>query len=168
MSPLDRLLLGCILAAAALFAGKGAVIHYGALRYQAGYDAAVAAGKEQHDRDAAAAHKIESDLRAQMAAKDADAYRKEQNYATNLEAAQRRVLTGADRLRCPAASPVPAGAAPGDRPAAGGPGADGEGPAMVPEVSADLLGLVADHQRLVQRYARVVERFKACQAVNAK
>jgi len=168
VSALDRLLIGCILLAALLVGGALGVRHYGAERYQAGWDGAVAAGREQRDSDAAAALAIESGLRTRLLEQDTTALRKEQEYAANLDDAQRRVRAGVDRLRCPAASPVQPGAAAGDRPAAGGPGADGEGPSMVPDVSADLLGLVADHQRLVQRYARVVERFEACRALNTQ
>jgi hypothetical protein len=168
MTALERLGAAAILVLILLLGGAWWIQHYGDEQHDAGYAAAVAAGKEQHDRDAAAALKTESDLRAQLRARDADALRKEEEYASNLENAQRRVRTGVDSLRCPATSAVPAGTAPGDRPAAAGSVADGEGPAMVPEVSADILSLVADHQRLVQRYARVVERFEACQALNAK
>jgi len=168
MSALERLLVATLVLAAMAAGGWFALEHYGAERYQAGHDAAVAAGELLRQAEAERNHETESDLRAQLHDKDADAFKKEQEYAENLDDAQRRVRAGTDRLRCPAASPVPAGAAPGDRPAAGGPAADGEGPAMVPDVSADLLSLVADHQRLVQRYARVVERFEACRAVNAK
>lgn len=167
MSALDRLLIGCILAAALLVGGVLGVRHYGSERYQSGWDGAVTAGKERRDSDAAAALAIESGLRTRLLEHDTTASRKEQEYASKLEAAQRRVRAGVDGLRCPASTVQPAAAA-GDRPAAAGSTADGEGPAMVPDVSADLLGLVADHQRLVQRYARVVERFEACRTVNAK
>lgn len=60
------------------------------------------------------------------------------------------------------------GAPAGDRPAAGGPGADVEGPAIVPDAAADLLGDTAAIAGLVRRYDRVVERFEACRAVNAE
>lgn len=135
--------------------------------YEAGHAAAVAAGNAQRDLDAAIHLKKETDLRDQLAAKDVDAHRKEQEYATNLEAAQRRVRAGTDRLRCPAANPVQPATAASDRPIASGPATDGEGPTMVPDDSAALLGLVADHQRLMQRYERVVERFDDCRAMNA-
>lgn len=168
MSTIDHLLLGSILAAAALVAVVLERSHYGAERYQAGYAAAVAAGREQRDRDAAAAHKTESDLRAQLAQRDADDFKKEQEYASNLEAAQRRVRAGDDRLRCPTASPVQPAAPAGDRPTAAAAAADREGPDLVPEAAAALLGDAADVAGLVRRYQQVVDRFDACRAVNAK
>lgn len=134
--------------------------------YQAGVAAAVAAGKEQYDRDVAAARKTESDLRANLAARDAAAFKKEKDHAASLEAAQRRVRAGIDSLRCPA-GPVPAGAAAGDRPATGGPEADGAGPAIVPEVAAEILGDGAAVAGLVRRFERLEQRFDACRAVNA-
>lgn len=165
MSPVERI-VGYILLVLSLvlFVAMG-VQQYGAAKHEAGYQAAVEAGKAQHDRDAAAALKTESDLRAQLRIKDTDAYQKEQDHAASLQAAQRRVRAGTDRLLCP--GPVPAGSAPDHRPAAGGPGAEGEGSAIVPEAAADLLGIGADIAGIVRRYERVVERFEACRAVNA-
>lgn len=61
MSPLDRLLIGCMLLAGLLVGGVLQIRHYGAEWYAAGYSAAVAAGQVQHDLDAAAARKTESD-----------------------------------------------------------------------------------------------------------
>lgn len=142
--------------------------YYGAEQYQAGWDGAVAAGKERRDSDAAAALAIESGLRTRLLDQDTNAFKKEQEYATNLDAAQRRVRAGTDRLRCPAASPVQLTATPGDRPAAGAPPVDGEGLDLVPEAAADILGHGAAIAGLVSRYADVVERFEACRAVNAK
>lgn len=168
MNALDRLLIGCILAAGVLFAGMVWVEHYGETKYASGYAAAVAAGQAQYDRDAAAARQTESDLRAQVAAREAAAIKKEHEYATNLEAAQRRVLTGVDRLRCPAASPVPAGAPPGDRPAAGAAAADGPGAELVPEAAADVLGIGATIAGIVRKYDEVVADYDKCRAVNAK
>jgi len=144
------------------------VHRYGAARYDAGYAAAVDLGKKQRDRDAYLNQQTEDELRALLAAKDADAHRKEQEYASTLEAAQRRVRAGTDRLRCPAADPVQPGAAAEDRPAAAGAPADGQGPEFVPDVAADLLGIAADVAGLVRRYDQVVERFEACRAVNAR
>jgi hypothetical protein len=166
MTALDRLLIGCILAAALLVGGVLGIQHYGAEQFKAGQASAVAAGEKARQVQADANRKTESDLRATLAAKDADAFTKEQTYATNLDAAQRRVRTGTDRLRCPA-SPVPAGAAPGDRPVAGGPAPDGPGAELVPESAADILGDAAAVAGLVRKYDRVVERFEACRALNA-
>lgn len=167
MTTIQRWLF-CLVGCAVLIAGGWfAVLHYGTGRYQAGYSAAVAAGKAQHDRDAAAAHQTESDLRAELRAKDAEALRKEQDYAASLEAAQRRVLTGADRLRCPT-SPVPAPPAPVDRPAASGPAIDPGGPDLVPQAAADVLGYGAAIASLVSRYERIEQRFEDCRAVNSK
>lgn len=168
MTALQRLAGAVILVLILLLAGAWWINHYGAEKYDAGYAAAVAAGKTQHDRDAAAAHKTESDLRAQLRAKDADAKQKEDEYATNLQNAQHRVRAGADSLRCPAAGPVPAAAAPDDRPAAGGPDPEAERPRIVPEVASDLLGVAADLARVVRQYDRITERFEECRALNAK
>lgn len=168
MTALERLMASILLAVIILVASVFGLRHYSAERYQAGYDAAIAAGKEQHDRDAAAARKTESDLRAQLRAKDADAKRKEDEYATNLQNAQRRVRAGADSLRCPAAIPVSGPAAPDDRPAAGGPDPEADRPRIVPEVASDLLGVAADLARVVRQYDRITERFEECRALNAK
>ncbi len=166
MSVLDRQLGAVILALVLLLAAGFWFCHYGAEQYQQGYDAAVRDGKEQHDRAVEASRKIETDLRAQLRAQDADALEREEEYEANLAAAQRRVRAGTDRLRCPVGA-VPDAATPDNRPAAGGPAVDGEGPLLLPEVAADVLGLAAEHQGLVRRYERVIERFEACRAVNA-
>lgn len=168
MTALDRLLVGFLVVLALLIGAGLELRHYGAEHYSAGYAAAVAAGKAQHDRDAAAAAKTESDLRQTLAEKDAQAHQKEIEHAQALADAQRRVRAGVDRLRCPAAGPVqPATAAP-DRPAAAGTAVDGGGPDLVPEAAADVLGYGAAIAGLVSRYERLVERFEACRAVNAK
>ena len=167
MTALERPLIGAVLAvllATGLWLG---VRHYGAERYEAGYAAAVDVGKKQRDRDAYLNQQTENELRSLLAAKDADAHRKEQEYASNLEAAQRRVRAGTDRLRCPA-SPVQPGATAADRPAASGPAADGGGADLVPEAAADVLGDGATAAGLVRKYARLIQRFEACRAVNAR
>lgn len=166
MTRIERLLISTIVLAGLLVLGVLGVRWYGAAQHQAGYDAAVADGKAQYDRDVAAARKTESDLRAQLRTKDAVAFQKEQDHAASLEAAQRRVRAGVDSLRCPA-GPVPAGAAPGDRSAAGGPPVDGQGPTIVPEVAAEILGDGAAIAGLVRRYERLEQRFDKCQAVSA-
>jgi hypothetical protein len=171
VTALERLLVGAALAVLLATGAWLGVHHYGAERYdaghEAGYAAAVDLGKKQRDRDAYLNQQAEDELRAMLAAKDADAHRKEQEYASNLEAAQRRVRAGVDRLRCPA-NPVQPGAAAEDRPAAGDASGDGQGQDVVPETAADLLGIAADVARLVRRYDQVVERFEACRAVNAR
>ncbi|MGI4846159.1 MAG: hypothetical protein ACRYF7_22955 [Janthinobacterium lividum] len=167
MTALHRLLcavLAVVLLAICAWLG---VRHYGAEQRQAGYDAAVADGMEARDAAAVAALAIESGLRTRLLEQDTNAYRKEQEHATNLEAAQRRVRAGIDSLHCPA-GPVPATAAAGDRPTAAGPDADGEGPELVPEAAADVLGHGAAIASLVRRYERIIERAEACRAVNAK
>ncbi|MGG7603561.1 hypothetical protein [Massilia sp. BKSP1R2A-1] len=168
MSGLERLAATVLLAVLLVVGAWFGVRHYGAQQHQAGWDAAIAAGEEARDAAALANLAIESGLRARLLKQDTDNLRKEQEHAESLEAAQRRVRAGDDRLRCPAAGPVPAGARAGDRPAAAGPGADGEGPAIVPEVAAEILGDGADVAGLVRRYERVVQRFEACRAVNGK
>ncbi|WP_036217280.1 hypothetical protein [Massilia sp. LC238] len=165
MMALERLAAVVLLAVALVVAGWFGVRHYGAAQYHAGHAAAMAAGRAQHERDTAAARKTESDLRAQLRAKDVDALRQKEEHAKNLANAQRRMRSGDDSLRCPA---VPAATQGGDRSAAAGPAADGEGPAIVPEVAAEILGDAADVAGLVRRYERVVERFEACRAVNAQ
>ena len=167
MIALDRFLIGLAIAAALTVAGWFGLHHYGAERYQAGYNAAVEAGKAQHDRDAAAYRKLESDQRTKDAARDVEAARKEQEHAQDLADAQRRVRAGTDRLRCPA-NPVQPAAASGDRPVAAAPATDGAGPDLVPEAAADVLGYGAAIASLVSRYADVVERFDECRALNAK
>lgn len=160
-------MIGCILAAAALVAGTLGLRHYGADRYAAGHAAAVAAGKEARDSQAVANLAIESGLRTRLLEQDTTALRKEQEYASNIEAAQRRVRAGVDGLRCPAASPVPAGTAADDRPVAAGLVVEPAGPSLMPEAAADLLGDGAAVAGLVRRYERVIQRFEACRAVNA-
>ena len=167
MSRLQVLLLGVLVAIVITVGAWIALDHYGHERYQAGYSAAVDAGIRQRDLDAEENRKAESDLRAQLATRDAEAHRKEQEYASNLEAAQRRVRAGDDRLRCPAGPIQPAAPAP-DRPATPDAPADGQGPDVMPEAAADLLGIAADVAGLVRRYDQVVERFEACRAVNAR
>ena len=117
MSQLRILLLGALTAIAFAVGALVSVNKYGNKRYEAGYNAAITAGQVQLASEAAENLKIESDLRAQLAERDADAHRKEQEYASNLADAQRRVRAGTDRLRCPT-SPVQPAATPADRPAA--------------------------------------------------
>jgi hypothetical protein len=168
VNSLERLTAAVILVLILLLGGAWWIHHYSAEQYQAGWDDAVAAGKEQRDGDASAALAIESGLRTRLLEQDTTALRKEQEYASKLEAAERRVRAGTDRLRCPAASPVQPAAPPGDRPTTAGAPVDGQGPDIVPEAAADLLGIAADVAGLVRRYERVVERFEDCRAVNAK
>uniref|UniRef100_UPI0012627183 hypothetical protein n=1 Tax=Proteus mirabilis TaxID=584 RepID=UPI0012627183 len=78
MTVLDRLMLGCMLAAAALVVGVLGVRHYGAERYAAGQAAAVAAGKEARDSQAVANLAIESGLRTRLLEQDTASLRKEQ------------------------------------------------------------------------------------------
>jgi hypothetical protein len=164
---LDRFLSGLVIAVALAVAGWFGLHHYGAERYQAGYNNAIDAGKAQHDRDTAAYRKLEEDQRTKDTARDADATRKDQEHAQALADAQRRVRAGTDRLRCPA-NPVQPTAATGDRSTAGTPATDGAGPDLVPEAAAEILGNGAAIASLVSRYAEVVERFDECRAVNAK
>jgi hypothetical protein len=167
MTALERLLIGAVLAVLLAVGGLLGLRHYGTERYDAGYAAAVEVGRKQRDRDAYLNQQTETELRSLLAAKDADAHRKEQEYASNLEAAQRRVRAGTDRLRCPA-SPVQPGAATADRPVAADTPTDGQGPNLVPEAAADILGYGAAIAGLVRRYDQVVERFEVCRAVNAR
>lgn len=167
MSSLERLLIGAVLLVLLLFGGALAVRSYGAEQRQAGWDAAVAAGKEAREAADLAALAIESGLRARLLEQDAAALNQERKHAESLETAQRRVRAGIDSLRCPAAGPIPSGAPAGDRPAAGGAAADGEGPVVVPEVAAEILGDGADVASLVRRYQRLIDRFEACRAVNS-
>lgn len=166
MMAVDRLLCSVLVAVLLVIGAWFGVRHYGAEQRQAGYDAAVADGKEARDAAAVAALAIESGLRTRLLEQDTTAHRKEQEHATNLEAAQRRVRAGVDSLRCPA-GPIPAGAATGDRSIAAGPAADGEGPDLMPEAAADVLGHGAAIASLVRRYERIVERAEACRVVNA-
>ena len=166
MTALERFAGAVLLLVALLLGAWFGVRYYGTTKYQAGYDTAVAEGREAREAAALAALAIESGLRAKLLERDTAALRKEQEHAESLEAAQRRHRAGVDRLRCP--GPVPGAAAAGGGSAAAGPDADREGPAIVPEVAAEILGDAADVAGLVRRYERVVERFDACRAVNAK
>ncbi len=168
MSALERLLCSLLAAVLLSIGAWYGVCRYGIQQRQAGYDAAVADGKASRDLEAQIARQTEDDLRAQLRAKDEDAHRKEQEHAQSLEDAQRRMRTGVDSLRCPAARAVPGIAASEDRPAAGEPATDGQGPAIVPEVAAEILGDGADVAGLVRRYERVTELFEVCRAMNNK
>lgn len=167
MSALHRLLCAVLAAVLLLIGAWFGVHHYGAEQRQAGYEAAVADGKEAREAAAIAALAIESGLRTRLLEQDTTALRKEQEHAESLEAAQRRVRAGVDRLRCPA-GPVPVAAPAGGGSAATGATVDGEGPAIVPEIAAEILGDAADVAGIVRRYERIIERFEACRAVNAK
>lgn len=167
MSALHRLLCAALTAVLLLIGAWFGVRHYGAEQHRAGYAAAVKDGEETRNAEALAALAIESGLRNRLLEQDTTALRKEQKYATNLEAAQRRVRAGIDSLRCPA-GPVSAAATAGDRPTTAGSTVDGEGPVLVPEAAADVLSHGAAIASLVRRYQRVVERFEACRAVNAR
>lgn len=168
MSALERRTAAVALLVILLLGCAWWVRRYGAERYQAGYDAALAAGKEVRDSAATANLAIESGLRAQLLERDTLALRKEQEYASNLEAAQRRVRAGTDSLRCPAASPIQPAAAAGDRSAAAGPAPDGQGAELVPDAAAALLGDGATIAGIVRKFDRIEQRFEACRAVNAK
>jgi hypothetical protein len=125
VSRLDRMLIGCMQAAAALVAISRAA----PLRREAVLS-------WPSDRCNLA---IESHLRTRLLEQDTTALRKEQEYASNLEAAQRHVRAGIDSLYCPAARPVPAGAARGDRSATAGPAPDGQVTELVPDATVALL-----------------------------
>lgn len=168
MTRLQALLLGVLVAIALAVGAWVGVDEYGNRRYEAGYNAAVEDSIKQRDHDAEENRKTESDLRAQLAARDADAHQKEIEHAQALADAQHRVLSGTDRLRCPAASPVQSAAASGDRPAAANAPADGSGPDLMPEVAADVLGYGAAIASLVSRYDELTYRFERCRAVNAR
>ena len=167
MTSVERLLCRLLTVAVLLIGAWFGICRYGIEQRRAGYDAAVADGRELRDLEAQIARETETALRAQLRVQDHDAYQKEKEHADSLEAAQRRLRAGVDRLRCPA-GPVPASAAAGDRPAAAGPALDGGGPAIVPEDAAAILGDAADVAGLVRRYERVVGRFEACRALNAQ
>lgn len=163
MKLLDALIAGLWVASGALVIWAGAT--YWDHVYQLGYDAAVADGEAVLEQATKAARQAETTLRTELAARDADAFKKEKDHAASLEAAQRRVRAGVDGLRCPAAGPVPRATAPDDRPAAGGPAADGPGPGIVPEIAAEILGDGAAVAGLVRRYERLEQRFDQCEAL---
>jgi len=164
---LERLLCAVLAAVLLLIGAWFGLRHYGAEQRQAGWDAAVAAGKEARDAETLANLAIESGLRARLLEQDTTALRKEQEHATNLEAAQRRVRAGIDGLRCPAGS-VPAASTAGDRPAAAGPVPDGDGAQLVPEAAAALLGDGAAIAGIVRKFDRLQQRFEECRTVSAK
>ena len=167
MTSIEKLLIGAIVLIGLALLGWLNLLDYGVERYDEGVKAAIKIGKERRDADAEINRQTEIDLRAQLGIKDTVALKKEKDHALSLAAAQRRILTGTDSLRCPA-RPVPGTATTGDRPVASGPAADDDGPELVPEAAADLVGIASDVERLVRQYDRVVERFEACRAVNSK
>jgi hypothetical protein len=167
VSALERLTATVILVLILLLGGAWWIHHYGIDQHRAGYAAAVEAGKEARDSAETVHVAIESGLRAQLLDSDTSALRKEQEHATNLDAAQRRVRAGVDSLRCPAASPVQPATAANDRPAAAGPAPDGQGAELVPDAAAEILGDAATIAGLVRKFDRLEQRFEACQAVNA-
>ena len=167
MTSIEKLLMSAIVLIGLALLGWLCLLDYGVERYDAGFAAAVEIGKQRRDADAEISRQTEIDLRAQLGAKDAAAFKKEKDHAQSLAAAQRRILTGTDSLRCPA-RPVPTTATSGDRSAASEPAAYDDGSQLVPEAAADLVGIASDVERLVRQYDRVVERFEACRAVNSK
>lgn len=167
MTSIEKLLMGAIvLIGLALFGGLN-LLDYGVKRYDEGFDAAIKIGMQRRDADAEINRQTEIDLRTQLGIKDTAALKKEKDHALSLAAAQRRILTGADSLRCPA-RPVPATSTTGDRSVASGPASDVAGSELVPEAAADLVGIASDVERVVRQYDRVVERFEACRAMNAR
>lgn len=167
MTRVERIVGAVGLLACLMVIGLFWLQHYGAVQFTAGYAAAAAEGHASRDALAKIYRQTEEDLRAQLYTKDDIAIRKEKEHAESLAAAQRRMLAGDDRLRCPA-SPLPATTATGDRPATTGSTPQPEGPRLVPTASADLLGIAADIAGLVRRYERLEERFDACRILNAK
>jgi hypothetical protein len=167
MTSIEKLLVGAIVLIGLALLGWLNLLDYGVERYDEGFEAAIKIGMERRDADAEINRQIETDLRKQLGIKDTAALKKEKDHAQSLAAAQRRILTGTDSLRCPA-RPVPATATTSDRPTASGPAADDNGPEIVPEAAADLVGIASDVERLVRQYDRVVDRFEACRAMNAR
>jgi hypothetical protein len=133
---------------------------------KAGYARAVAAGKARLDAERTRNLITERDLRTKLAKADTAAATKEQTYAETLSAAQRRVVSGADRLRCPGAGAISNASAAPDGSAAGGSPPDGPGADLVPAVAVDVLGLAADTGRLVRKYERLEQRYDECRALN--
>jgi hypothetical protein len=167
MTSIEKLLVGAIVLIGLALFGWLNLLDYGVERYDEGFEAAIKIGKQRRDADAEINRQTETDLRTQLGIKDTAALKKEKDHALSLAAAQRRIFTGTDSLRCPA-RPVPATVTAVDRPAASGPAADDNGPELMPEAAADLVGIASDVERLVRQYGRVVERFEACRAMNSK
>ncbi|WEF34849.1 hypothetical protein [Pseudoduganella chitinolytica] len=134
--------------------------------HKAGWAAAVLAGEQQRQADSDKAQRDERALREQFAERAQQYYEKESIYESTLADAQRRVRTGVDSLRCPAAGAVQASAAPADRPAAAASTPDEPGAPVVPEVAADILGNAAAVAGLVRKYDELAARYDACRAVN--
>ena len=168
MTAFDRLAIVSTILAGLLLSALVSLHHYGEKRYEAGYSAAVLAGKEQHDKDAEKYRKLESDTRINDEKRDAEAQQKEQEYAQNLDAAQHRLRIGVDRLRCPEVSPVQSTTSSSDRSAPTESTTDGSGPDLMPEAAEDILGYGAAIASLVSRYDRIVERYEECRTMNAK
>lgn len=167
MTSLERTLGTLVVLAGLLVVGWLGVLHYGAVRYDAGYADAVGEGMKAREALAAIYRETESDLHAQLRARDDAAFLKEKEHAASLEAAQRRMRAGLDSLRCPA-RPVPDPVPPATGSAASAPTPDGRGPELVPEAAADVLGIAGHIAELVRRYAEVEEWYAECRALNAK
>jgi hypothetical protein len=167
MTSIEKLLVGAIVLIRLALLGWLNLLDYGVERYDEGFEAAIKIGKERHDADAEINRQTETDLRKQLGIKGTAALKKEKDHAQSLAAAQRRILTGSDSLRCPA-RPVRASSTAANRFAASGPTANDGGSELVPEAAADLVSIASDVERLVRQYDLVVERFEACRAVNAK
>lgn len=168
MRSIDDLMIDAALVVVVGVGGWFYASHNAAEHYREGYAAAVAAGQVQREHDTAINRETETHWRTLLAARDAEAYRKDKEHAQALADAQRRMRAGTDRLLCPAANPVHEATATSAGPAAAEPGVDGARPAIVPQTAADLLGIAGDVAGLVSRYQQVVDRFEACRAVNAK
>lgn len=128
-----------------------------------GYDRAVQDGQATMLAEAAKAKITEDTLRKMLDDKDKAAQTKENEYAENLKAAQRRARAGTDRLFCPGQVPTAATRAGG--PAASEPAADAGGTPLVPDVAAEILGDAATAAGIVRKFDRLFERFEACRAV---
>lgn len=167
MSALERLLASIVALMVLSVAGWFGLQHYGTKHYDAGYAAAVEAGAKLRQAEADRHQREESDLRDKLAAADYQSFEKEQEYAANLANAQRRVLTGTDRLRCHTASAAQRAAPAGDRSATAGPALDRQGAELVPDAAAALLGDGATVAGIVRKFDRLEQRFEECRAMNA-
>jgi len=167
MTTIERACVALILLSSLAVAGSIGILNYGHAKYDDGFADAIAAGKEQLDFATELARRTEDELRVQLRAQDDMASNKEKEHAESLAAAQRRMLTGVDSLRCPART-VSVATATEHRPAASGPEVDLGRPGLMPTASADLLGVAGDIAGLVRRYERLEQRFDACRALTIR
>jgi len=155
---LRGLLVSAVLAGLWLAASR-----YLAVVEQRGYDRAVRDGEQAREVQAQQALNAERDLRALLEVEQKQRFKESQEHAKNIADLQASARAGAERLRCPAARPVPVPATPADRSIAAGPG-PADGTELVPEASADVFGIAGGIAEVVRQRNALIVRFNAARA----